>query len=229
VRVFVSSSLAELAPERAAARAAIEELHLTPVLFELGARPHPPRALYAAYLDQSHVFVGIYWQRYGWVAPGTDVSGLEDEYDMSSRLPRLLYVKEPAPNRESNLAKLLARFETEGSVSYRRFTGPDELARLIADDLAVLLSERFGAAPSPGSPRLQRSAVPAPLTPTIGRRREIASVAALLRRGVRLVTITGTGGVGKSRIAVSVALELVVEQGVTCASSSSPRWPTRVT
>jgi predicted ATPase len=228
VRVFVSSSLAELAPERAAARAAIEELHLTPVLFELGARPHPPRALYAAYLDQSHVFVGIYWQRYGWVAPGTDVSGLEDEYDMSSRLPRLLYVKEPAPNRESNLAKLLARFETEGSVSYRRFTGPDELARLIADDLAVLLSERFGAAPSPGSPRLQRSAVPAPLTPTIGRRREIASVAALLRRGVRLVTITGTGGVGKSRIAVSVALELVVEQrGDVCfiqlASLADPR------
>jgi hypothetical protein len=32
-------------------------------MFELGARPHPPRELYRAYLRQSHVFVGIYHQR----------------------------------------------------------------------------------------------------------------------------------------------------------------------
>ena len=32
-----------------------------------------------AYLQQSQVFVGIYWQRYGWVAPGMQISGLEDE------------------------------------------------------------------------------------------------------------------------------------------------------
>ena len=41
LRVFVSSTLGELAPERAAVRAAIESLRLTPVMFELGARPHP--------------------------------------------------------------------------------------------------------------------------------------------------------------------------------------------
>ena len=38
-RVFVSSTLQELADERAAARAAIEALRLIPVMFELGARP----------------------------------------------------------------------------------------------------------------------------------------------------------------------------------------------
>ena len=59
VRVFVSSTLGELAPERRAAQAAISGLRLTPVLFELGARPHPPRELYRAYLAQSDVFVGI--------------------------------------------------------------------------------------------------------------------------------------------------------------------------
>jgi hypothetical protein len=73
--VFVSSTLQELAPERAAACAAIEGLRFSPVLFELGARPHPPRALCRAYLEQSHVFVGIYWERYGWVAPGMEISG----------------------------------------------------------------------------------------------------------------------------------------------------------
>src|SRR6516165_11240699 len=70
VRVFISSTLEELASERAAARRAIQRLHLVPVYYESGARPHPPRSMYRAYLEQSQVFVGIYWQRYGWVAPG---------------------------------------------------------------------------------------------------------------------------------------------------------------
>jgi Domain of unknown function (DUF4062) len=65
VRVFVNSTLDELAAERAAAREAITQLRLTPVLFESGARPYPPRELYRAYLAQSDIFVGIYWQRYG--------------------------------------------------------------------------------------------------------------------------------------------------------------------
>jgi predicted ATPase len=79
VRVFVSSTLGELAAEREAASAAIRQLRLTPVLFELGARPYPPRDLYRAYLQQSDAFIGIYAESYGWVAPGMEVSGLEDE------------------------------------------------------------------------------------------------------------------------------------------------------
>lgn len=228
MRVFVSSTLVELASERAAVRAAIEGMHLIPVLFETGARPHPPRALYSAYIAQSDVFIGIYWQRYGWVAPGQSVSGLEDEYDLSARLPRLLYVKQPAPEREPDLARLLDRFQTEGGVSYRKFTDPDELQRLIADDLAVLLSERFATASPSGQPAPQRSTIPVPLTPTIGRAKEISALANLLRQGTRLVTVTGTGGVGKSRLAVAVALELADERDgdvhlVSLASVTDPR------
>jgi hypothetical protein len=69
LRVFVSSTLDELRPERRAAREAIAALRLTPVFFEAGARPYPPRELYRAYLSQSDIFIGVYWQRYGWVAP----------------------------------------------------------------------------------------------------------------------------------------------------------------
>jgi hypothetical protein len=53
LRIFVSSTMKELASARAAARGAIERLRLIPVLFELGARPYPPRDLYLAYLRQS--------------------------------------------------------------------------------------------------------------------------------------------------------------------------------
>jgi hypothetical protein len=59
LRVFVSSTLRELAEERRAVRAAIESLQLAPVMFELGARPHPPRDLYRYYLAHSDVFGGI--------------------------------------------------------------------------------------------------------------------------------------------------------------------------
>jgi len=53
LRVFVSSTLGELAEERRAVVRAISALRLTPVLFEAGARPHPAREVYRAYLAQS--------------------------------------------------------------------------------------------------------------------------------------------------------------------------------
>src|ERR671915_1446803 len=113
LRVFVSSTLQELAPERQAVREAIEGLRLTPVMFEQGARPYPPRALYRAYLQQSDVFIGLYWERYGWVAPGEDVSGLEDEYGLAGERPTLIYVKVPATRREPRMAGLLARIQAD--------------------------------------------------------------------------------------------------------------------
>jgi len=105
--VFVSSTLEELAAERGAARAAIEQLRLAPVMFEAGARAHPPQQVYRAYLAQSDIFVGIYRQRYGWIGPGMTMSGLEDELRLAAGMPRLLYVKVPAPGLEPGLERML--------------------------------------------------------------------------------------------------------------------------
>jgi predicted ATPase len=218
LRVFVSSTLGELADERAAVARAISTLRLTPVMFELGARPHPPRELYRAYLAQSDIFIGLYWQRYGWIGPGMDISGLEDEFRLSHSIPRLLYVKTPAPEQEPRLTAMIAELQKEGTDSYRSFRSPRELGRLVRDDLALLLSERFttsvGSADRSASPALdtdRRSQRSLPLTSTslIGREHDIAEVSELLQKPeVRLVTLTGPGGIGKTRLAIAVGEQL---------------------
>jgi Domain of unknown function (DUF4062) len=214
VRVFVGSTLKELAAERQAVREAVNRLRLVPVMFELGARPHPPRQLYRAYLAQSQVFVGVYWQSYGWVAPGEEVSGLEDEYRLSAGMPRLIYVKEPAPGREKRLTGLLDRIKDDDSVSYQRFSDPAELPRLVEDDLALLLSERFEMTQTHPTDALLSGTVPVPATPLVDRQQEAAEVVDLVvHQGARLITFTGPGGVGKSRLAVEAAGRLASRFG----------------
>jgi Domain of unknown function (DUF4062) len=132
------------------------------VMFEQGARPHPPRDLYRAYLSQSDIFVGLYWQSYGRVSPGMQVSGLEEEFELAQDLPRLLYAKVPAPDREPRLEELIARIRRE--TSYRKFETADELEGLVREDLATLLSERFAASRAsagPGPARRRPRSLPA--------------------------------------------------------------------
>ncbi len=209
IRVFVSSTLRELEPERRAVRAVIESMRLAPVMFELGARPHPPRELYRAYLSQSDLFVGIYADDYGWTAPGEEISGLEDEYNLArDGMPKLIYLKESS-TRDARLTRLIDRIKADDTVSYVSFSTPEQLAERLVGDLATLLAERFDesrAQSAVSSDDALDARMPAPLTPIIGRGEAIENIVALLSdRSTRLVTLVGPGGIGKSRLSIAAA------------------------
>ena len=117
-------------------------------------------------------------------------------------------MKDPAPDRDPRLASLLDEIRTEASLSYRSFTSPEELAELVENDLAHLLSERF-AADEDGRPDEGR--LPAPATPLVGRDEEVEAVCSLVRGDARLVTVTGPGGIGKTRVGIRAAEQLAAD------------------
>jgi len=212
LRVFISSTLKELAEEREAARQAIINLRLVPIMFESGARSHPSHELYRSYLSQSHIFLGIYWQSYGWVPEGEQISGLEDELLLSSNIPRLIYIKDPKAEREPGLKKMLARIKGEDTISYKYFTDANEIRELIENDLALLLTEQFEAARGKhvlAEKHDHPTNVPIPRNPLLGRGRElVAAKEMLLRQDVSMVTLIGPGGTGKSRLGLQIALDM---------------------
>ncbi len=215
LRVFVSSTLNELAEERKAVRQAVLKLRLAPIMFESGARPHPAQALYQSYILQSQIFIGIYWQSYGWIAPEMQISGLEDEYNLSGKIPRLIYIKSPAPGREPTLTGLLERIKSDNSSCYTHFSSSAELRELVLNDLSLLLTEQFEDThhrkqPREGLSRRPLTNVPIPRNPLIGRENLLTATCALLaREDVALVTLTGAGGTGKSRLAIQIGLEML--------------------
>ena len=243
LRVFVSSTLRELADERRAARAAIERLRLAPVMFELGARPHPPRELYR-------------------VLPRA-VRRLRRHLRRELRLGRTRRGR----SRASRTSTTSPRRRCRSSSTSRRPTHRDErlnelIDRIRSDDTAAYLPVRDGRpssrsrspatsrpfSPSASTSRARRAAAEAGdrrRPPSRGSRRRTRAIdrpRARARRGARsarsgdsrVVTLLGPGGIGKSRLAIEVAracggslpdgtsfvpLEGVLEPGCCCRPS----------
>jgi predicted ATPase len=79
----------------------------------------------------------------------------------------------------------------------------ERIFQLVAPDLPATF-------PPLNSLDARRTNLPAQPTALIGREQEIAAIAALLRRtDVRLVTLTGPGGIGKTRLSFQLAAELI--------------------
>ncbi|HYF61631.1 MAG TPA: winged helix-turn-helix domain-containing protein, partial [Herpetosiphonaceae bacterium] len=86
------------------------------------------------------------------------------------------------------------------------------------------------AVPPPAAPPVA-SPIPAALTSLVGRRSELEQVVGLLRQpDVRLVTLAGPGGIGKTRLALAAALQLGDDfaDGAALAALDAVRDPAQV-
>ncbi len=101
--------------------------------------------------------------------------------------------------RDQKLPDITLRFL--GEQQLRDLLEPEQVWQVVAPELPA----DFPPLHSPGTPPPQN--LPAPATPLIGRETEVATVLRLFSESMRLVTVTGTGGTGKTRLALAAAAE----------------------
>src|SRR5437588_11991224 len=95
-RIFISSVMRDFAPERAAAREAVIRLRHKPVMAEdFGAQPVSSQTACLEGVRSSHIYVGIFGPRYGYVAPRSGLAATEEEFNEARRrgLPILCFEK----------------------------------------------------------------------------------------------------------------------------------------
>ncbi len=89
-----------------------------------------------------------------------------------------------------------------GEHRLKDLTGPERLYQLVGDGLEAEFPPLKTLDNRPTNLRPQP-------TPLVGRRRELGEVCELVAGGSRLVTLTGPGGAGKTRLALQAAAELL--------------------
>jgi len=145
-------------------------------------------------------------------------SRLLDRDDPVSAIPYLRRAVAEAPLRERPTILLIRALAAAGQVEaaqehfhgYRQLRaeqiGLDPSAQIQAEYRALLQPPDSGPPQERATePRTTFTPVPEPLSPIVGRERELDDLGELISRGHRLITLTGPGGVGKTRLAVELA------------------------
>jgi predicted ATPase len=134
------------------------------------------------------------------------------QYWLAGVAAGLSYCHKPGLPDEGRLAGLIY-----AAANLKRYAGTFNLP--LVKEVELLYDENQSGADSPGALSKTKEGkhnLPTQPTPFIGRQTEVAAVKDLLMRdpqgqgqGVRLVTLTGPGGTGKTRLALQAASELI--------------------
>jgi Domain of unknown function (DUF4062) len=135
LRVFVSSRMQELAPERQVVRAALDGLKVEAWVFEqdAGARPESIEKTFLEELEAADLYIGLFWKGYG------DYTIQEYEYARERSKDRLVYEKRATLNadRDPRLQKFLDGLaNVKEGVIIKWFDDPVELSEAIKEDVA---------------------------------------------------------------------------------------------
>jgi predicted ATPase/DNA-binding SARP family transcriptional activator len=153
------------------------------------------------------------------------LTALEDRIDADLALGRH---RDLVSELEALVAEHASRERLSGQLMLALYrSGRQTVALDVFQRVRTTMSEELGLEPGPALQELQqailrqdaalavesqelraRRRLPAPETPLVGRGAELAELAALVRGGTRLVTLTGAGGIGKTRLALETGHEL---------------------
>ena len=140
LRVFISSTMAELADLRERLAALLQERGLNAFVFEAGAgaRPGSVVATSLEEVDRSEVYVGVFWKRYGPVTI--------DEYRRARNQdkPCFVYVRDRLAPRDPDLEKFLKDevYSLARGVTYSFFDKLEPMVSQAADDVMKWLVTR---------------------------------------------------------------------------------------
>jgi tetratricopeptide (TPR) repeat protein/AAA+ ATPase superfamily predicted ATPase len=151
MKVFISSTYKDLIEHRQAAHDALEKLGLHVIWMEaFGARPEDSTTACLKEVEESHLFVGIYAHRYGFIPTGKEASITEQEFDHAQDLDKPIFgfiVDEDHPwspkyveyDKKLNLDAFLGKVKNQ-PVEF--FTTPENLAQKIASSVGRYISEQ---------------------------------------------------------------------------------------
>ena len=135
LQIFISSSMEELEPERAAVKLALTELELDAWVFEqdAGARTESPQATFSAELEKSDLFVGLYWTKLG-------AYSLE-EYQRAVELQKDVLLYEKRDRRLTRSPELQRFLDSAGDVTVgrtiHRFDDSEDLKQHVKEHVAA--------------------------------------------------------------------------------------------
>jgi len=147
LKIFLSSTVKDLGPEREIAARAVEALRMEALRAEtFGSYPGTPADVCMEMVRDCDVFIGIYGGRYGYVPKDQSVSVTELEFLEARQNGKdiLVYIKDDV-DREPLQADFLRRADDFEGGFFRRpaFRTITELEEWIKEDLIALLSSRF--------------------------------------------------------------------------------------
>ena len=219
MRVFLSSTWRDLRPEREAVERALDRLGTAAFdgMEYFASRPETSPRASLREVDRSDIFVGIFGHRY-------ESGIIESAYNRARQrgLPCLIFFKADhdrpdaaalADGQESpldvlKLRTLKSNVARDHRVSY--FGTPEQLATQVVIALYNLSVGAASDVASPGAQAPRRHNLPAPVNSFVGREAEMHELSRLLTTA-RLLTLTGSGGAGKTRLALQVAAGLGAE------------------
>ena len=134
LRIFISSSMQELAPERIAIKTALSQLNLEGWIFEMdaGARPQGIQQTYRQQIDDSDLYIGVLWRKCG------EYTIDEFEYAKGKHKDCLIYEKttDIEGQRDQKLQEFLAEIDkVKGEITARRFKSLEELSEGVKEDV----------------------------------------------------------------------------------------------